>query len=158
VQDQHAAVGRLGRVCRRWIYSAGLCFALNLDEQQRSGFAYGSVQREGGAQCVAPAGSTGGAGTLRGAEYCADLAHVQPGSESGDAPTMVQMCTWIGVSKSGYYEWIDRTPSAAARRRELLTEKIQVLFKAFDATYGYRRIVAELLPAGEWVGPRWSVG
>ena len=39
--SQEAAVGRLGRVCRRWIYSACLCFALDLDEQHRSGFAYG---------------------------------------------------------------------------------------------------------------------
>ena len=39
--SQHAAVGRLGQVCRRWIYSACLCFALDLDEQQRSGFGYG---------------------------------------------------------------------------------------------------------------------
>jgi hypothetical protein len=39
--SQYAAVGRLSQVCRRWIYSACLCFALDLDEQQRSGFGYG---------------------------------------------------------------------------------------------------------------------
>jgi hypothetical protein len=39
--SQHAAVGRLGQVCRSWIYSACLCFALDLDEQLRSGFVYG---------------------------------------------------------------------------------------------------------------------
>jgi hypothetical protein len=39
--SQHAAVGRLGQVCQRWIYSACLCFGLDLDEQHRSGFAYG---------------------------------------------------------------------------------------------------------------------
>jgi hypothetical protein len=38
-EDQVAA--RLSQVCQRWIYSACLCFALDLDEQQRSGFAYG---------------------------------------------------------------------------------------------------------------------
>ena len=37
----NAAVGRLGQVCRRWIYTACLCFGLDLDEQQRSGFGYG---------------------------------------------------------------------------------------------------------------------
>ena len=36
--SQHAAVGRLSQVCRRWIYTACLCFGLDLDEQQRSGF------------------------------------------------------------------------------------------------------------------------
>ena len=35
-----AAIGRLGQVCDRWIYSACLCFGLDLAEQQRSGFRY----------------------------------------------------------------------------------------------------------------------
>jgi hypothetical protein len=38
---QLAAIGRLGQVCDRWIYSACLCFGLNLEEQARSGFRYG---------------------------------------------------------------------------------------------------------------------
>ena len=33
-------IGRLGQVCDRWIYSACLCFGLDLDEQERSGFRY----------------------------------------------------------------------------------------------------------------------
>jgi putative transposase len=57
---------------------------------------------------------------------------------SGDAPTMVRMCAWIGVSKSGYYEWLDRRPSAAARRRELLADKIRALFELV------RRLMREL--------------
>jgi hypothetical protein len=36
-----AAIGRLGQVCQRWIYTACLCFGLDLAEQQRSGFCYG---------------------------------------------------------------------------------------------------------------------
>jgi hypothetical protein len=39
--SRNAAVGRLGQVCQRWIYTACLCFGLDLDEQHRSGFAYG---------------------------------------------------------------------------------------------------------------------
>ncbi len=35
-----AAIGRLGQVCDRWIYSACLCFGLDLAEQQASGFCY----------------------------------------------------------------------------------------------------------------------
>ena len=38
--SQPAAIGRLGQVCDRWIYSACLCFGLDLDEQERSGFRY----------------------------------------------------------------------------------------------------------------------
>ena len=33
-------IGRLSQVCERWIYSACLCFALDLEEQERSGFRY----------------------------------------------------------------------------------------------------------------------
>ena len=33
-------IGRLREVCERWIYSACLCFALESDEQHRSGFRY----------------------------------------------------------------------------------------------------------------------
>src|SRR6476660_4662609 len=39
--SQDAAVGRLGQVCHRWIYTACLCFGLDRDEQHRSGFGYG---------------------------------------------------------------------------------------------------------------------
>jgi hypothetical protein len=33
-------IGRLSRVCERWIYTTCLCFALDLKEQRRSGFHY----------------------------------------------------------------------------------------------------------------------
>src|SRR5216683_2690739 len=38
---QQAAIGRLGQVCDRWIYTACLCFGLDLEEQEPSGFRYG---------------------------------------------------------------------------------------------------------------------
>ncbi len=38
--SQPAAIGRLGQVCDRWIYTACLCFGLDSAEQARSGFAY----------------------------------------------------------------------------------------------------------------------
>jgi hypothetical protein len=39
--SQHAAIGRLGQARDRWTCTACLCFGLDLDEQQRSGFRYG---------------------------------------------------------------------------------------------------------------------
>jgi hypothetical protein len=33
-------VGRLSAVCERWIYRSCLCFALDFEEQKRSGFRY----------------------------------------------------------------------------------------------------------------------
>ncbi len=38
--SQDATVGRLSQVCDRWIYTACLCFGLDLDEQARSCFRY----------------------------------------------------------------------------------------------------------------------
>lgn len=82
------------------------------------------------------------------AAECAD----QQRAGALDAPTIIQMTGWLVVSKSGYYHWRGRQPSAAARRREELALKIAVLFEEFDATYGYRRLHAELLRGGEDVG------
>ena len=38
--SQPGTIGRLSRVIDRWIYTACLCFGLNLDEQQQSRFVY----------------------------------------------------------------------------------------------------------------------
>jgi len=38
--SRQATVGRLSQVCDRWIYSACLCFGLDSEEQERSGFHY----------------------------------------------------------------------------------------------------------------------
>jgi len=38
--SQPGTIGRLSQVIDRWIYSACLCFGLDLDEQHRSGFGY----------------------------------------------------------------------------------------------------------------------
>ena len=38
--SEQRAVGRLRQVCERWIYRSCLCFALDFEEQQRSGFRY----------------------------------------------------------------------------------------------------------------------
>ena len=59
------------------------------------------------------------------------------------------MCLWIGVSKSGYYEWKDRPLSATAERQEYLKGKIEEIFDDNDETYGYRRVHAELARQGE---------
>src|SRR6266436_2759586 len=37
--SEHRAIGRLSQVCERWIYTC-VCFALDFDEQKRSGFHY----------------------------------------------------------------------------------------------------------------------
>jgi putative transposase len=74
-------------------------------------------------------------------------------NDNAAAPRIGQMCRWLSVSRSGYYEWRARPVSATAKRRAELKIKIGVLFDRFDQTYGYRRIHAELVRGGERVGP-----
>ena len=38
--NSESSIGRLAEVCDRWIYSACLCFGLDLEEQKRTGFQY----------------------------------------------------------------------------------------------------------------------
>ncbi|WP_329106843.1 IS3 family transposase [Micromonospora sp. NBC_01699] len=58
------------------------------------------------------------------------------------------MCRMLGVSRSGYYEWLDRPVSARATRRLELTKRIRSVFVGSGRTYGYRRVHAELARAG----------
>jgi putative transposase len=76
-----------------------------------------------------------------------------PGEDTGDAPTIMQMCGWLGVSKSGYYDWGSRPRSTAAKRRDLLKIKIMALFEANNEEYGYRRLHAALVRGGEQCCP-----
>lgn len=62
---------------------------------------------------------------------------------------IAKMCTWLEVSRSGYYEWRDRPASATTRRREHLTQLIGQIFVAEHETYGYRRVHRELGRRGE---------
>ena len=59
------------------------------------------------------------------------------------------MCERLHVSTSGYYEWRSRPESATAQRREELKIIIKKAFDLSDATYGYRRVHAQL--------QRWDV-
>jgi putative transposase len=66
-------------------------------------------------------------------------------TETGEKKyTIVQMCAWLQVSTSGYYEWRDRPTSATARRRAWLELLVTKAFEDSDETYGYRRVHAQL--------------
>ena len=62
------------------------------------------------------------------------------------------MCRVLEVSKSGYYDWLDRPESRRTRRhRDLLTRIRQVHIES-KKIYGAPRIHAELIDRGERVG------
>lgn len=65
---------------------------------------------------------------------------------------IVRMCGWLAVSTSGFYEWRGRSTSATEARRDELKVLIRWCFEASDATYGHRRVHAELLRHGVQVG------
>jgi hypothetical protein len=65
------------------------------------------------------------------------------------APTITQMCAWLRVSRSGFYEWRSRPESAAAKRRSELKLLIAKAFEDSDGTYGYRRVA--------WQLARWGI-
>ena len=73
-------------------------------------------------------------------------------SDADYVPSIVKMCKWIEVSRSGLYEWRKAPESATAKRRAELALIIRKSFDDSDDTYGYRRVHADLaawdVPAG----------
>jgi putative transposase len=75
-----------------------------------------------------------------------------PRDPRGTAPTITRMCKWLGVSKSGFYEWRSRPDSATAKRQDELKLLIARAFDDSDGTYGYRRVTRQLARWGVQAG------
>ena len=69
---------------------------------------------------------------------------------------IIKMCDWLGVSRSGYYEWRDRPLSGTAERRAEITKLVVKIFDEFEQRYGYRKIRIELARRRVWVS-EWLV-
>jgi transposase InsO family protein len=61
------------------------------------------------------------------------------------------MCTWAGVSRSGYYAWSDRPDSAHAVEDRRLAVLVRAAHERGRKTYGSPRVHAELVDNGERV-------
>ena len=59
------------------------------------------------------------------------------------------LCRVLQVSKSGFYAWLRRGPSARARADATLTERIRAVHAESRGTYGAPRVHAELADAHE---------
>ena len=62
------------------------------------------------------------------------------------------MCETLQVSKSGYYDWVDRPPSARQKANQALAIQIHNAFTTSDETYGMPRVRAQLRDDGVLVG------
>lgn len=58
------------------------------------------------------------------------------------------MCDALGVSRSGFFAWLKRTPSARARADEKIGAAVRSSFLQSDRTYGARRVWKDVLEAG----------
>ena len=58
------------------------------------------------------------------------------------------MCKALGVSRSGYYVWRQRPPSAREMANQVLSEKIETVYYESLETYGSPRIYRELKAQG----------
>ena len=81
-----------------------------------------------------------------------DAQYAEPPAAGGNAPTIICMCKWLGVSKSGFYEWRSRPESATVKRREELKLLITRASGDSDGTCGYRRIWRQLARWGVHAG------
>lgn len=61
---------------------------------------------------------------------------------------MSDLCRTLGVSRSGYYAWLDRPAPARETRREELVKKIREAHAVGRGLYGSPRVHAELREAG----------
>ncbi len=58
------------------------------------------------------------------------------------------LCEALGVSRSGFHAWLNRSPSARSRSDEAVGQQVKASFIASDRTYGARRVWRDLLADG----------
>jgi hypothetical protein len=58
------------------------------------------------------------------------------------------LCEAMGVSRSGFHAWLNRSPSARSRSEEAVSLRVKASFLASDRTYGARRVWRDLLADG----------
>ena len=67
------------------------------------------------------------------------------------------LCRVLRVSRSGYYAWRGREPSATARRRQQIAAAAQESHRASHGTYGYRRVQRDLVDDQQFLCCRETV-
>lgn len=68
--------------------------------------------------------------------------------DQADYP-VATLCRILGISTSGYYAWLNRSPSARAQSDARLSERIWALHQRSRSSYGVPRILEDLQEEGE---------
>lgn len=71
-----------------------------------------------------------------------------------DAHPVRMLCAMLGVSRSGYYAWRDRRPTARQQEDARLAQTLEAVFIATRRTYGRVRLTHELRARGHACGQR----
>lgn len=69
-------------------------------------------------------------------------------AEHPDEFSIVKMCRWLGVSRSGYYRWRSRMPSQRSTQREQIRIAMLEVYQAYKKRYGAPRFTVELNELG----------
>ena len=64
------------------------------------------------------------------------------------------MLKYLGVSRSGYRSWLNRTPSDTEKHREYIKTKIQDIYDESKQNYGAPKITRKLRQKGETISER----
>jgi putative transposase len=71
--------------------------------------------------------------------------------EQASEHAVAHLCDALGVSSSGYYAWLGRTPSSREQTNAILLEKIKQIYLRHQGRYGSPRIHATLKQKGHLV-------
>ena len=133
---------------------AGVAAALGVAGRRRRGPPAGLDERRAGGGCASSGVRTRGCGGARDSRRRPRLS--SPGRpidretfrliEAERARhTVSRLCKALGVTRSGFYAWSSRSPSARELRDRQLLELIGRIHKDSRGTYGVPRVHAELL-------------
>lgn len=62
------------------------------------------------------------------------------------------MCGTLGVSRSGFYDWLGRAPSSRSQEDQLILKQIRISHARSGGCYGVLRIWPDVIEAGHIVG------
>jgi putative transposase len=71
--------------------------------------------------------------------------------DSNKETSVKRMCRLLEVSRSGYYDFLDRKTASPPEREERLLAMIRAIHAQYEGAYGVRRMHRELVEAGEKV-------